>query len=117
MVKSSHGKGELWLTLRIQLIGVVPVIYRDFRVSSRITLAAFHDQVLCPILGHRRNFHAHAFRRGAPALASILITVTQVKSRGWGLLTAHRSTWFTCHCSSQLSVMSQNEIKLVKELI
>ena len=58
-------KASAALTLRVDVIGITPPIWRLVRVSPHMTLARLHDQVLCPVLGYTRNYHGYAFRRKA----------------------------------------------------
>ncbi len=41
--------------LRIYLLGVKPPVWREVSVPAQLTLAAFHDKVLCPLFGYKRN--------------------------------------------------------------
>jgi hypothetical protein len=56
---------DCYLTLRIETQGVLPCIFRVVRVAARMTLAQFHDFVICSCFGYTRCYHAYAFRRGA----------------------------------------------------
>ena len=61
----SGDHGTRLLTLRVEVCGMIPCIWRLVRVAVHVSLAALHDQVLCPVLGHQRSYHAYAFRRTA----------------------------------------------------
>ena len=51
------------ITLRVEVVGLIPRIWRQIRVSPLIKLSVFHDQVLCPVLGISRQYHAYAFQK------------------------------------------------------
>lgn len=40
---------------------IKPEIWRTFKVSGNITLAAFHDKVVGPVMGWTRNYHGYYF--------------------------------------------------------
>ena len=47
--------------LRIYLEGIRPRIWRQIRVPSTMSLAAFHDKCLTPLFRWKRNFHSYLF--------------------------------------------------------
>jgi hypothetical protein len=52
------------VVLRVTLCGITPRIWREVKVTTQMQLAEFHDQVLCPVFGYQRCYHAYAFQRG-----------------------------------------------------
>ena len=59
MVDEKCGK---WLKMKVQLDGLLTVC-REFVVSPAVSMRALHDQVLCPIMGWKSNYHCYAFRK------------------------------------------------------
>lgn len=59
-VRSECGKS---LKIVVQLDGISPPIQRELLVSPEITMRCLHDQVLCPAMGWKSNYHAYAFRK------------------------------------------------------
>eukprot|EP01083_Nonionella_stella_P000027 69_1 len=49
--------------LEIHFIGIYPRINRRIRIQSYVSLAVFHDKILSPLFGFKRNFHAYQFRK------------------------------------------------------
>jgi hypothetical protein len=47
------------LVLRLTLVGVEPELYREFRVSSAMTLHALADKILIPVMGWMRGYHSY----------------------------------------------------------
>eukprot|EP01083_Nonionella_stella_P109102 317773_1 len=47
--------------LYIYLNGIKPRIFRTICIPSNISLAVFHDKILTPLFGWKRNFHAYQF--------------------------------------------------------
>lgn len=60
---ASSGSSQKRLTLRIKIDGFTPAVWRRVRVSSELTFAQLHTQVLCPVIGWTAGFHVGAFRR------------------------------------------------------
>eukprot|EP00985_Skeletonema_marinoi_P016458 scaffold8867_cov66-Skeletonema_marinoi.AAC.1 len=60
MVDEVCGK---WLKVVVKLDGIHPPIRREFVVRPAMTLRALHDQVLCPVMGWKSNYHCYAFRK------------------------------------------------------
>lgn len=50
-------------TLRIQILGFRPFIWRRVKVPGSITLHSLQDRVIAPIFGWCRNYHAYYFRK------------------------------------------------------
>ena len=48
-------------TIRVQLDGVNPPVFREFRVSGGMNLRAFADKVIAPVMGWQRSYHMHYF--------------------------------------------------------
>ncbi|KAK1744344.1 kelch repeat-containing protein [Skeletonema marinoi] len=60
MVDEVCGK---WLKVVVKLDGIHPPIRREFVVRPAMTLRALHDQVLCPVMGWKSNYHCYAYRK------------------------------------------------------
>jgi len=52
-----------WLKIVVQLDGVQPNVRRELLVNPAVTMRALHDQILCPTMGWKSNFHCYAFRK------------------------------------------------------
>ncbi len=50
-----------YFIIRIHLKGIYPRIWREVQVPANLSLDVFHDKVLCPLFGYKRNFHAFMF--------------------------------------------------------
>eukprot|EP00986_Skeletonema_menzelii_P008040 scaffold3268_cov171-Skeletonema_menzelii.AAC.2 len=51
------------LKIDVQLDGVRPNVRRELLVNPAVTMRALHDQVLCPTMGWKSNFHYYVFRK------------------------------------------------------
>ena len=61
---AASGAGHCeYMTLRIEVCGVLPVIWREIKVRGSIKLHQFHDQILCPLFNYTRCYHGYAFQR------------------------------------------------------
>ena len=47
--------------VRIQLNGVYPEVFRDFKVSGSMALRTFADKVVIPVMGWQRSYHCYIF--------------------------------------------------------
>jgi len=76
---------DISITLRVEIVGVNPKIWRTVRVPANLSLSRLHDQVLSPVFGYSRNYHAHAFRRavGEPWLGAPDSTAMDMKHVTW----------------------------------
>ncbi|KAI0062111.1 hypothetical protein BV25DRAFT_693414 [Artomyces pyxidatus] len=79
-------------------------IWREFRVSGGLSIAALADKVLTPLMGWVRNYHAHAFtvhKDGAVygPTESRAIDMMHPQSIGWGAVpeTSNRGVWTLAH--------------------
>ena len=52
-----------WLKLVFRLDGIHPPIEREVLVNPDLTMRCLHEQVLCPTMGWKPNYHCYAFRR------------------------------------------------------
>lgn len=52
-----------WLKIDVQLDGIRPKVRRELLVNPAVTMRALHDQVLCPTMGWKSNFHFYSFRK------------------------------------------------------
>ncbi|KZV66619.1 hypothetical protein PENSPDRAFT_737018 [Peniophora sp. CONT] len=96
-------------TLRISLEKVFDAngdyrIWRTFKVSGGISIAALADKILLPVMGWIRNYHAHAyttFSNGAtygPA-ESKTVDMMHDQSVGWNIIPekSNRGNWTLAH--------------------
>ena len=60
MVTNKCGK---WLKVIVQLDGISPPVQREVLVNPEISMQCPHDQVLCPAMGWKSNYHSYAFRK------------------------------------------------------
>ena len=58
----THLKSKMF-TLRIQVLGFRPYIWRRVKVPGSITLSSLQDRVIAPVMGWCRNYHAYYFRK------------------------------------------------------
>jgi hypothetical protein len=52
-----------WLKLVVTLDGIAPDVRREIVVSPDISMQNLYQQVLCPSVGWKKNYHCYAFRR------------------------------------------------------
>jgi len=55
--------GDATFTIKVEVVGLYPPIWRRLRVAAGLPLSDLDDRVLRPAFGYTRNMHAHAFRR------------------------------------------------------
>ena len=52
---------NIYFIITIELTGITPKIYRQVKISPKLSLAVLHDKVITPLFGYKRDYHAYQY--------------------------------------------------------